>query len=95
MLEEGTGCELPDELTHCNQTWLSLTAQGQDSSGGGEMLLTQRRGALGQAGEGVAGGGTCPLQKTGCPRDAQSSASKLQHSSLGEGKPLGSLHSCP
>ena len=26
ILEKNTGCDLPDEPTHCNQTWLSWTA---------------------------------------------------------------------
>ena len=61
----------------------------------GGVLLTQCRGAQGQAGEGVACVEHTHCRQPGWPRDAQSSASNPQSSSLGDGMLRGRLPSCP
>lgn len=42
ILERITGCGLPDELMHCNRTWLSLISQCQ-GNGGGRCWLSARK----------------------------------------------------
>ena len=89
-LEESTGYKPPDEPTHCNQTWLSWAAQCQDSGGRRGVLLIHHR----QVREwlGVEQAHYTQLE---WPRGSQSSASKLQSSSLDKGKYTGRLHSPP
>lgn len=60
-LERGTGCGLPDEPVHCNQTGLSLISQCQGSRR--RLLLTQCRKAQRQAVRGVTGDEAGPQKK--------------------------------